>query len=66
MANTATRIPVNASVYEVVRTHPEARASLHAAGVTSDYLDYEIRDAARAVGMPIERLTETVQLPVQP
>ena len=52
----ATRIPGNASVYELIRTRPEARERLNAAGITNDFLDYRIGDAARAVGVPLERI----------
>lgn len=61
MANTP-RFPTTASVYEVVRTHPEARARLQAVGVTNDYLDYPLRDAARAVGMPVAGLVGLVNV----
>ena len=54
---TAQRFPLNASVYEAMRTHPEATARLSALGITRDYYDYRIADAARAVGMPVETLS---------
>jgi hypothetical protein len=62
MANGALRFPATASVYEVVRTHPSARARLNAVGITSDDLDYPLRDAARAVGMPVAGLVGLVDV----
>jgi hypothetical protein len=32
-------------------------ARLQSVGLTRDYLDYRIDDAAKALGMPVERLT---------
>ena len=55
------QFPGNASVYELIRTRPGALARLNAAGVTSDYFDYRIGDAARAVGLPLERIVELVE-----
>ena len=55
------RFPGNASVYELIRTRPGARERLNAVGVTSDYIDYRIGDAARAVGVPVERIAEIVR-----
>jgi hypothetical protein len=56
-----TRIPGNTSVYELIRTRPEARERLSAAGLTNDFLDYRIGDAARAVGVPLERILELAE-----
>ena len=58
---TSSRYLSSASIYELVRTHPDARERLTAAGVTPEYFDYRIRDAARALGMRVERLTEIVE-----
>ena len=55
------RFPGNASVYEVMRTRPGARARLNAAGLTDEFLDYRIGDAARAIGVPIERINELIE-----
>ncbi len=55
------RYPRAASVYELMRTHPSARERLSAAGVTRDYLDYRLPEAARALGIQVERLTEIVE-----
>ena len=55
------RFPGNASVYELIRTRPGARERLNAVGVTSEYFDYRIGDAARAVGVPVERIAEIVE-----
>lgn len=56
-----TRIPGNTSVYELIRTRPGARQRLSQAGITSDFLDYRIGDAARAVGVPLERILELAE-----
>ncbi len=55
--------PGNASVYELLRTHPAARAKLAEMGVTTELLGYKIGDAARVVGVPVERLTEAAAAP---
>jgi hypothetical protein len=57
-----TRIPRGASLYEVVRTHPQAATRLSSAGLGRDYLDYRIADAARAIGMPVSRLTVLLEV----
>jgi hypothetical protein len=59
--NDSIRFPGNASVYELIRTRPGARERLSAVGVTSDYFDYRIGDAARAVGVTVERIAEIVE-----
>ena len=59
------RFPLNATVYEAMRTRPGAAARLSAVGLTRDYYDYRIADAARAVGVPVERLSAIIA-PEQP
>jgi hypothetical protein len=59
--NAATRYPGNASVYELVRTRPGAVKRLRRVGVTRDLYDHRIGEAARAVGVPVERLREIVE-----
>ena len=54
------RFPLNATVYEAMRTRPGAGARLSAVGLTRDYYDYRITDAARAVGLPVERLSAII------
>jgi hypothetical protein len=51
------RYPGTVSVYEALRARPGAMARLQSVGLTRDYLDYRIDDAAKALGMPVERLT---------
>ena len=63
MVTKAPAYPGNASVYELLRTHPAARSKLAGMGVTTELLGYKIGDAARAVGMPVERLTEAAAAP---
>lgn len=55
---TATRFPENASVYELIRTRPGARARLSRAGLTREHLDYRLGDAAEALGVPVEHISE--------
>ncbi len=50
------RFPLNATVYEAMRTRPGASARLSAVGLTREFYDYRIADAARAVGLPVDRL----------
>ena len=59
--NGPVRFPGNASVYELIRTRPGVRERLNAVGVTSDYIVFRIGDAARAVGVPVERIVEIVE-----
>lgn len=54
------RFPLNATVYEAMRTRPGASARLSAVGLTRDYYDYRITDAARAVGLPVESLSAII------
>ncbi len=56
-------LPRSTSVYEILRTHPAARARLAEMGVTAEFLDYRIGEAAHAVGIPLERLTAVVTSP---
>lgn len=57
----AMRYPGSASVYELVRTRPGALARLNEVGVTRELFDHRLGDAARAVGLPVERLTELIE-----
>lgn len=59
--NATTRYPGSASVYELVRTRPGAVARLSEVGVTRELYDHRIGEAARAVGVPVERLRELVE-----
>lgn len=58
----STRIPRGVSLYEVVRTRPQVAIRLSSAGLGRDYLDYGIDDAARAIGMPVARLTGLLEV----
>ena len=60
------KFPGSASVYELVRIRPGVRTGLNSVGVTSDYFDYRIDDAARALGVPIERIAELAEHEPQP
>ncbi|MEO6045811.1 MAG: hypothetical protein ABIQ47_18075 [Tepidiformaceae bacterium] len=56
--STTVKFPETASVYELVRTRPGAMERLQSVGVTREYFSFRIEDAARAVGVPVERLAE--------
>jgi hypothetical protein len=55
------RYPRSASVYEIVRTRPGARERLDAAGVTPHFVTYRVADAARELGVPVERLAQIAE-----
>ena len=55
------KFPGTASVYELVRTRPGAMERLQSVGVTQEYFSFRIEDAARAVGVPVERLAEIAE-----
>ncbi len=57
---TAVRYPSNASIYEALRGRPDALGRLHEVGLTREHLEYRLCDAARMLGVPVERLTETL------
>ncbi|MEX0781424.1 MAG: hypothetical protein WD557_02160 [Dehalococcoidia bacterium] len=57
----APRFPLNASLYEAMRTHPGATARLSAVGLTREFYDYTIVDAARAVGVPLDRVSALLE-----
>jgi hypothetical protein len=44
-----------------MRTHPGAQARLSAAGLTREFYDYRIVDAARAVGLPLDRVSALLE-----
>jgi len=53
--------PKSASIYELVRLRPSVRPQLADLGVTDEYLGYRIIEAARAVGVPAERIAALAQ-----
>lgn len=55
--NEVPRVSPSVSVYEALRTHPRSSARLASLGLTPDLYDHRIRDAARVLGVPVERLT---------
>ncbi len=61
--STTANYPGTASVYELVRTRPGALERLESVGVTREFYSFKISDAARAIGLPVERLTEIVESP---
>lgn len=61
-----TRYPGSVSVYEALRTKPGAMARLTSLGLTREYLDYRLADAARELGVSVERLTELLQPEPEP
>jgi len=56
----ATTFPDTASVYELVRLRPALRDRLNAIGLTDQYYSYRINEAARAVGIPSDRIAALV------
>ncbi len=52
-----TRLPGNASVYELVRTGHGSLKGLSRVGLSRDDLDLRVRDAAARTGLPVEDLT---------
>jgi hypothetical protein len=63
---TAPRFPLNATLYEAMRTHPGATARLSAVGLTREFYDYRIVDAARAVGLPLDRVSALLEDEAEP
>ena len=57
----ATRLPVNASVYELIRTGHGSIKSLTKVGLSLDDLDLRVREAAHRTGLPIDKLTEKLE-----
>lgn len=57
---TTAQYPANASIYEIIRTRPGARARLLELGLTREHFDFPLGEAARALGIPVERLAEAV------
>jgi hypothetical protein len=57
MGSTTAVYPPNVSLYEALRVHPGASRRLVGIGLTRDYYDYRIDDAARAAGVPLAVLT---------
>ena len=53
--------PSSESLYEAVRARPAASAPLARLGLTRDYYDLRIGEAARAAGVPVSRLTEIIE-----
>lgn len=62
MAVAATRLPGNASVYELVRTGHGSLKSLSKVGLSREDLDLRISDAAQRTGLPVDALTRELEL----
>lgn len=58
---TSATYPDTASVYELVRLRPGLRDRLTAVGLTEQYYSYRINEAARAVGIPSDRIAALVE-----
>jgi len=56
----APRVSPSVSVYEALRVHPGSTARLASLGLTPDLYDHRIRDAARVLGVSVERLTNAL------
>ena len=51
-----TSLPKSVSLYDVVRAYPTAGPRLASVGLTREFYDYRLRDAARAAHVPMARL----------
>lgn len=51
------QFPNSVSIYEALRVRPGAAPELARMGITRELYDYRIADAARRLGLPLERLT---------
>lgn len=58
-----TRIPGNASMYELLRTGHGSLKSLNAVGLSREDLGLRIREAARRTGLPVATLTAKIESP---
>ena len=56
-----TRLPANASVYELVRTGHGSLRGLSKVGLSREDLDLRIRDAAARAGLHVEDLTRELE-----
>jgi hypothetical protein len=61
MAVATTRIPANASIYEIVRTGHGSLKNLTELGLSREDLDLRVREAARRTGLPVEALTKKLE-----
>lgn len=61
MAAATTRIPANASIYEIVRTGHGSLKTLNEIGLSREDLDLRVREAARRTGLPVEDLTRKLE-----
>ena len=57
----ATRLPGNASMYELLRTGHGSLKGLSKVGLTREDLDLKVTDAARRTGLPLETLAEKIE-----
>ena len=57
----ATRLPSNASMYELLRTGHGSLQGLQKVGLTREDLGLRMQDAARRTGLPMETLAEKIE-----
>lgn len=57
----ATRLPADASMYELLRTGHGSLKSLSRVGLSREDLDLRIREAATRTGLPMETLTSKIE-----
>ena len=55
--------PATVSLYEALRSHPEASGTLGQLGLGREHYEYRLGDAARLAGVPVARLTEAFPTP---
>ena len=61
MMTVATRLPGNASMYELVRTGHGSLQSLQKVGLTREDLDLRVREAATRTGLPVDALAAKIE-----
>jgi len=54
-------VPPTVSVFEALRVYPRASARVATLGITPDLYDLRVAEAARAVGVPVERLATAIR-----
>lgn len=57
----ATRLPGNASMYELLRTGHGSLQGLQKVGLSREDLDLRVREAARRTGLPVDTLAEKLE-----
>lgn len=56
-----THVSPSVSVFEALRVYPRASSRVATLGVTPDLYDLRIDEAARVLGVPVERLATAIR-----